>query len=312
MFGAATVTNSLAVVTGTFAGRYGGPGPTAQVRNSTLVGESGSTGFRKDAGGTVELLNTVVSAGTDIQVNGGAVAARHSRFATVAGGTVTDQGGNIAAGPQFVDPTTGDYRLQADSPMVDAGETHDLLGPLDLGGLPRVSGAQPDIGAFEFQHPAPPPASGTASQSPEQPAPTSPAGTPTATAPADSLAPIVSHARLAPRRFPAGSRTARLQFTLSEPATISVAVAREQPGRRSGRRCLKPSRRLRRARRCTRLVGAGKLKIDGTAGANSVPFPGRGLKAGAYRLTIVPTDAAGNRGTPAAARFAIVQPRPKR
>ncbi|MEA2445547.1 MAG: hypothetical protein QOJ12_2839, partial [Thermoleophilales bacterium] len=156
MFGAARVTNTLVSVTGDFAGRYGGPGPTAQIANSTLVGESASTGFRKDAGGTVELLNTILSAGVDIKVNAGAVAARNSRFASVGAGAVTDQGGNVAAGPQFVDPTTGDYRLQADSPMVDAGLTHDLLGPLDLGGLPRVSGPLPDIGAFEFQHPAAP------------------------------------------------------------------------------------------------------------------------------------------------------------
>ena len=38
------------------------------------------------------------------------VTASHSRFATVTGGTVTDQGANTAAGTRFVDPTVGDYR----------------------------------------------------------------------------------------------------------------------------------------------------------------------------------------------------------
>jgi hypothetical protein len=296
MFGAATVTNSLASVTGDFAGRYGGPGPTAQVSNSTLVGESASTGFRKDAGGTVELLNTIVSAGTDIKVNAGAVAARNSRFATVSGTAVADQGGNTAAGPRFLDPTVGDYRLQPDSPMIDAGVTHDLLGPVDLGGLPRVSGPLPDVGAFEFQHPAQGGGGGEGSS----------------TAPVDSLAPVLSGASLKPRSFRAGSRTARLRFTLSEPAKLSIAIAREQPGRRSGRRCVKPSPKLRRAKRCTRLVAAGSLKVNGKAGANSVRFSGRGLKTGPHRLTIVPTDAAGNRGKLATVRFAILAPRVRR
>jgi hypothetical protein len=295
MFGAATVTNSLVSVTGDFAGRYGGPGPTAQVRNSTLVGESASAGFRKDAGGTVELLNTVVSAGTDIKVNAGAVAARNSRFATVSGTAVTDQGGNTAAGPRFRDPTVGDYRLQPDSPLIDAGVTHDLLGPVDLDGLPRLSGPLPDLGAFEFQHPAPPGG-----------------GEGPSAAPLDSLAPVLGETRLNPHRFRAGSRTARLRFTLSEPATLSIAIARERPGRRSGRRCVKPSPKLRRAKRCTRLVAAGSLKVDGTAGANSVRFNGRGLKTGPHRLTIVPTDATGNKGRLATVRFAILAPRRRR
>jgi hypothetical protein len=216
---------------------------------------------------------------------------------------VTDQGGNVAAGPQFFDPTVGDYRLQADSPMVDAGATHDLLGAVDLGGLPRVSGPAPDIGAFEFQHPAAVP--GPPAAAPEQPAQGGGGAVSTTQTPVDGLAPVLSGTRLTPRRFPAGSRGARLRFTLSEPATLSIAIAREQPGRRSGRRCVKPSRRLRKARRCTRLQPRGSFAARGLSGANSVPFTGRGLKPGNHRLTIVATDPSGNRGKPVAARFSI-------
>ena len=186
---------------------------------------------------------------------------------------------------------------------MDAGATHDLLGPLDLGGLPRVSGDAPDIGAFEFQHPAPTEAPDPSPQSPEGPAQTT---APTTSASPDGALPLLSLASLKPHRFPAGSRTARLQFTLSERATLAVAIVREHPGRRSGRRCLKPSRKLRKARRCTRLQPSGSLEFKGVAGANSVPFTARGLKPGSYRLTLVPTDAAGNRGNPATARFQIV------
>src|SRR4051812_35308606 len=290
MFGAATVTNSLVVATGIFAGRYGGPGPTASVRNSTLIAESNGSGFRKDAGGTVELVNTIMSAGTDIELNGGAVAARNSRFATVSGSGLTDDGGNVAAGPRFTDPTVGDYRLQPDSPMVDAGETHDLLGPVDLAGLPRVSGPKPDIGAFEFQHPV----------AVDPPAPQPPTTV-------DDLAPPLRSASLRPRRFAAGSKTPRLRFALSEPASVAIAIARERPGRRRGSRCVKPSRKLRRGRRCTRLVAAGTLKADGAAGSNSMSFSGQGLRRGPYRLTLVPTDAAGNRGKPVTVRFVIAR-----
>jgi hypothetical protein len=319
MFGAATVTNTLALVSGDFAGRYGGPGPTAQVRNSTLVGGAASTGFRKDAGGTVELLNTIVSAGTDIKVNAGAVAARNSRFATVGAGAVTDQGGNIAAGPQFLDPTVGDYRLQPDSPMVDAGATHDLLGPVDLGGLPRVSGPLPDIGAYEFQHPAPPaPPAPTPEQpaQPSEPEPTGPSGPvasgggqPSATAPVDALAPVLRGTSLTPRRFAVGARNVRLRFTLSEPATVAVHIASELPGRSSGGRCRAPSRRLAKRPRCTRLAQRGSRKVDGAAGPNSVPFDARGLKPGPHRVTLVPSDAARNGGGAATARFTVVKAR---
>jgi hypothetical protein len=310
MFGAATVTNSLVTVTTGFAGRYGGPGPLARVRNSTLVGESGSVGFRKDVAGTVELVNTIVSADTDIQVNGGNVSARNSRFATVTGSGLIDQGGNVSAGPRFADPTVEDFGLQAGSPMIDAGETHDLLGPLDLAGLPRVSGPVPDIGAFEFQHAAPPadPPAPVAEQA-------SAAGSPSGSgvAPVEDLAPTLSGASLRPRSFAAGSRTTRLRFTLSEPATVSLTIARELPGRVRGGRCVKPTRKLRRAKRCTRPQRTGPaLKVSGDAGANSVPFPARGLKPGPYRLTLLPTDTAGHQGKPATARFSIAAGRKKR
>jgi len=86
--------------------------------------------------------------------------------------------GNIDADPVFVDPDNGDYRLQAGSPCIDAGnnwgvpqDTEDLDGdgdtreltPWDLDGNPRFN-ADPadfdpgcgvpvvvDIGAYEFQ-----------------------------------------------------------------------------------------------------------------------------------------------------------------
>ena len=57
--------------------------------------------------------------------------------------------------PQFVNPDTGDFRLQACSPLINAGSNAFLLpgDSLDLGGQPRVRSSLIDIGAYESQGP---------------------------------------------------------------------------------------------------------------------------------------------------------------
>jgi hypothetical protein len=62
--------------------------------------------------------------------------------------------GNITAEPKFV---PGTLALAADSPCIDAGSATRMLGTnVDALGLPRVSGAAPDMGAYEVQQtPAP-------------------------------------------------------------------------------------------------------------------------------------------------------------
>jgi len=52
--------------------------------------------------------------------------------------------------PQFDSGGNGDYRLSASSPLVDSGSASaPSLGHDDIAGLPRTSGAGPDIGAHE-------------------------------------------------------------------------------------------------------------------------------------------------------------------
>jgi hypothetical protein len=80
-------------------------------------------------------------------------------------------------------------------------------------------------------------------------------------------------------------------FSLSEPGSVQLAFTRALSGRRSGRRCLAPTRRNGRARRCTRNLAAGQLRLSGHAGSNRIAFYGklsahRRLSLGSYTVTI--------------------------
>jgi len=71
-----------------------------------------------------------------------------------------DGGNNLDSDPQFVDPidpleapsTSGDLRLQAGSPAINAGDNQYVTAiPTDLDGNPRISGEIVDMGAYESQ-----------------------------------------------------------------------------------------------------------------------------------------------------------------
>ncbi len=107
------------------------------------------------------------------------------------------------------------------------------------------------------------------------------------------------------RSLPSLSRAAAavgttISFRLSEKARVTLTFSRKTTGRKVGRRCVKPTRKNRTRRRCTRYVKAGTLRINGKAGANRVKFQGRlsrrkRLALGRYRLTVGATDSAGNK-----------------
>jgi DNA-binding beta-propeller fold protein YncE len=134
----------------------------------------------------------------------------------------------------------------------------------------------------------------------------------------DTVAPIISELTLTNRRFRArgrrsGSRVpvgTTFRYRLSEAATVRVAIERARPGRRSGGRCAKPTRRLRRRPACTRFVSAGPALVRAAAaGANTLRFDGRRLPAGAYRARFTATDASGNRSRASVLRFRIATPK---
>ncbi len=59
--------------------------------------------------------------------------------------------GNVNADPLFVNPAAGNFRLQAPSPCVNAGDNSSVTTSTDLAGNPRISGSTVDIGAYELQ-----------------------------------------------------------------------------------------------------------------------------------------------------------------
>jgi hypothetical protein len=129
---------------------------------------------------------------------------------------------------------------------------------------------------------------------------------------------ILSGLRISPASFLAAPRGAAIsrtrygatvRYTLNVAAAVRFTVQRRATGRRSGKRCVKPTRRNRTARRCTRLVKVpGSFTHAGRAGANSLHFSGRlaarRLRAARYVLAAVPTG-----GKKRTAAFRIKRPR---
>jgi hypothetical protein len=63
-------------------------------------------------------------------------------------------GGNITNAPLFANLALGDFRLQSNSPCINAGNNSAVYVATDLDGNPRIVGSTVDIGAYEFQTPA--------------------------------------------------------------------------------------------------------------------------------------------------------------
>jgi virginiamycin B lyase len=137
----------------------------------------------------------------------------------------------------------------------------------------------------------------------------------------DSVAPLfLRRAAFSPRRFavargatPKSAKRARgskLSFSLSEPAAVTIAIARPAAGRRVGKSCRKPTRGNRSRRHCTRYATVGTLKRDALQGGNSVAFSGRigrkALRPGRYRARVRAKDAAGNASKRSDAKFTIL------
>jgi hypothetical protein len=111
----------------------------------------------------------------------------------------------------------------------------------------------------------------------------------------------------AARRKP--KRGSAFRFELSGDAAVTITIQSLKKGRLRKGRCVKPTPKLRRAKRCTRVRTRGVLHRSGKAGDNSVPFSGRigkkPLSPGRYRARLAAEGAEKSRSV----RFRIVKRR---
>ena len=122
---------------------------------------------------------------------------------------------------------------------------------------------------------------------------------------ARAATPTTARAR---KPVPKGSR---VSYSLSEPAGVTIVIARPRTGRSVGRTCRRLTRSNRRRRHCTYYTTVGTLRRRALQGLNRVAFSGRigrrALAPGTYRATVTAKDAAGNTSRPSVASFAIVR-----
>ena len=114
------------------------------VVNNTCFGGVGGGAYGSALHNCIVLFNTGGAAGNYL-----ACSLNYSCTIPLAPGA-----GNITNHPVFVDPVNGNFRLQSNSPCINAGKNAYVVGTTDLDGNPRVSGGTVDMGAFEFQNPA--------------------------------------------------------------------------------------------------------------------------------------------------------------
>jgi len=93
-------------------------------------------------------------------------------------------------------------------------------------------------------------------------------------------------------------------------ATLDWLIARKTGGRKVHGKCVKPSRKNAKSRRCTRYLKVGAIRRAGTRGANKLPFSGRigktALAPATYRATIVAVGAGGLMSNSRTVSFRIV------
>jgi hypothetical protein len=161
-----------------------------------------------------------------------------------------------------------------------APEAGDLL----VGGFFDHVGTSPAAGYAQFitpGHPSNPPPGGGGG------------GGPPVTPSKDVTPPVLSRLSLTSKR-PRTGKSTTLRLTLSEAARVSVRVERALAGRKVGRSCKKPSRKLAKRRRCTRWVRARSASKTLPAGRGSIKISTKRLKPGRYRLAVSARDVAGN------------------
>ena len=145
--------------------RDGSGADNVEIRNVTAMGTAGTANaIHCDlTNGSATIVNSIARGkGYDLDfLPTCSVAYSNYRPADSTG--VTAGIGNQSAEPAFAD---ADYRPAAGSPTIDAGALDALASSPDPDGRPRMVGAAPDIGAYEY---APPATTGNGEPAPELP-----------------------------------------------------------------------------------------------------------------------------------------------
>ena len=125
-----------------------GGGGDAYIKNCTIA-ENSAPQF--SAYGYVisgaRVQNSIVQGGWGrvLEYWAGAVSFEYSVATPLPDGT-----GNTTNNPLFADAANGDFRLQIDSPCIDAGMNAYVTGSTDLDGAPRIFNDRVDMGAYEW------------------------------------------------------------------------------------------------------------------------------------------------------------------
>ena len=156
----ATVTNCI--FSGNRAAEGGGMdndnGGAAYMVNCTFTGnaatDSGGGLYNGFGSGFPAITNCIFYGDTGNQeIYGVSRSVTTATYSDIQGGYAGT--GNINADPLFVNPTSGNYRLQLTSPCIDKGSaTAPNLPATDLVGEVRILGSAPDMGAYETWLPA--------------------------------------------------------------------------------------------------------------------------------------------------------------
>jgi PKD domain len=109
-------------------------------------------------------------------------------------------------------------------------------------------------------------------------------------------------------------RGTSFRYTLSSAArSTRISIDALLPGKRSGRSCVKPTKKLARAKGCTRTVATGGISGPAAAGRNTLAWDGRlnrkALAPGRYKATARATDRFGRLSNTKTLTFTIVASR---